>query len=156
MNFGETLEFMKQGNAVAREGWNGEGMFVYLVTGGKYPVQMKCVKHLADSEGKVKYNPYMAIKNVDGTVSTWVPSVNDCLANDWYGIKNTNIEKNIPAYILRMQSEYEELRIKNEKLYNFLVAKSAQPIPLALPQDLLLKSSIPTFVISGPPEAAFV
>jgi len=31
----------------------------------------------------VPYNAYMAIKNVDNTVSTWVPSVNDCLAEDW-------------------------------------------------------------------------
>ena len=31
----------------------------------------------------VPYNAYMAIKNVNETVSTWVPSVNDCLAEDW-------------------------------------------------------------------------
>lgn len=34
----------------------------------------------------VPYNAYMAIKNVDNTVSTWVPSVNDCLADDWVSI----------------------------------------------------------------------
>ena len=30
-----------------------------------------------------EYNAYMAIKNVNETVSTWVPSVNDCIAEDW-------------------------------------------------------------------------
>ena len=84
MDFGKALEAMKNGECVARHGWNGKGMFVYLVTGGNYPVQMDAVKHLADDSGTVKYNPYMAIKNVDDTISTWVPSVNDCLATDWY------------------------------------------------------------------------
>ena len=58
-------------------------MFIYLVTGGNYPVQMGAVKEYADEQGTVKYNPYMAIKNVDNSMSTWVPSVNDCLAEDW-------------------------------------------------------------------------
>lgn len=84
MNFGKALEYMKNGKCVARHGWNGKGMFVYLVTGGNYVVQMDCVKHLADDNGRIKYNPYMAIKNVNGSISTWVPSVNDCLAEDWY------------------------------------------------------------------------
>lgn len=84
MNFGQALEAMKNGKCIARNGWNGKGMFVYLVTGGDYPVQMDCVKHLANEKGTLKYNPYMAIKNVNGTISTWVPSVNDCLAEDWY------------------------------------------------------------------------
>ena len=34
-------------------------------------------------EALVPYNPYFAIKGNDGTVSTWVPSTNDCLATDW-------------------------------------------------------------------------
>lgn len=28
-------------------------------------------------------NPHFLIKNVDSTLSTWVPSINDCLAEDW-------------------------------------------------------------------------
>lgn len=31
----------------------------------------------------VPYNAYFAIKGNVGTVSTWVPSTNDCLATDW-------------------------------------------------------------------------
>lgn len=92
MDFGMALKLMKDGKAVARNGWNGKGMFVYLVTGGNYPVQMEVAKSLADENGTVKYNPYMAIKNINGTVSTWVPSVNDCLAEDWY-LKNMEVEK---------------------------------------------------------------
>ena len=45
---------------------------------------MDVVKPIAKEDGTLHYNPYMAIKNVDGTISTWVPSVNDCLAEDWF------------------------------------------------------------------------
>lgn len=37
----------------------------------------------ADDDGMVQYNPYLAIKTVTGAVSTWVPSINDCLAEYW-------------------------------------------------------------------------
>lgn len=33
MNFGDAIEAMKKGKKVARRGWNGNGMFVYLVNG---------------------------------------------------------------------------------------------------------------------------
>ena len=83
LDFGLALILIKRGFKLARKGWNGKGMFIYLVTGGNYPVQMGAVKEYADEQGTVKYNPYMAIKNVDNSMSTWVPSVNDCLAEDW-------------------------------------------------------------------------
>lgn len=83
LDFGLALILMKRGFKLARGGWNGKGMFVYLVIGGNYPVQMGAIKEYADEQGTVKYNPYMAIKNVDNSISTWVPSVNDCLAEDW-------------------------------------------------------------------------
>lgn len=81
MNFGQALEILKQGKKVMRLGWNGKGMFVYLVPAQEY----KAVTEVAKEEfgPMVKYNAYFAIKNVNGTVSTWVPSVNDCLAEDW-------------------------------------------------------------------------
>lgn len=83
LTFGLATEAMKLGNRVERAGWNGKGMFVYLVPANSYPAQTGAAKaHFGDG-AMVPYNAYMAIKNVDGTVSTWVPSVNDCLAEDW-------------------------------------------------------------------------
>lgn len=82
MNFGDVIVALKAGKAVARQGWNGKGMFVYLVPAGAYPARTG-VALAFFGEQAVPYNPYMAIKNVDSTVSTWVPSVNDCLAEDW-------------------------------------------------------------------------
>lgn len=71
---------LKEGYRVTRKGWNGKGMFVYFVPPGTYPARTEAAKSIGES---VDYNAYLAIKNVNGTVSTWVPSVNDCLSNDW-------------------------------------------------------------------------
>lgn len=84
MDFGGALSAIKLGKRVARSGWNGAGMFVYLVPANSYPVQTGAAKEHFGDGAMVPYNAYMAIKNVNDTVSTWVPSVNDCLSNDWY------------------------------------------------------------------------
>ena len=83
LNFGQALESMKSGKKVAREGWNGKGMFVYYVPPNSYKAQTGVAKAHFGDDAMVPYNAYMAIKNVNGTVSTWVPSVNDCLSDDW-------------------------------------------------------------------------
>lgn len=83
MTFGYALEEAKQGKKIARKGWNGKGMFVYFVPGASYEAMTEIAKTIADEKNKVAYEPYLAIKNVKGTVSTWVPSINDCLAEDW-------------------------------------------------------------------------
>lgn len=83
MNFGEALQLLKEGKAVQRTGWNGKGMFVYLVPNNVYPVNTEVAKKHFGENALIPYNAYFAIKNVNDTVSTWVPSVNDCLAEDW-------------------------------------------------------------------------
>jgi hypothetical protein len=83
MSFGLAIEALKLGKRVARDGWNGKGMFVYLVPANAYPAQTGVAKAYFGEGALVPYNAYMAIKNVDETVSTWVPSVNDVLADDW-------------------------------------------------------------------------
>ncbi len=83
LSFGDALKALKAGRRVARAGWNGKGMFVYFVPPASYPVQTGAAKAHFGEGAMVPYNAYMAIKNVNETVSTWVPSVNDCLAEDW-------------------------------------------------------------------------
>lgn len=87
MKFSEALELLKQGKKLARKGWNGKGMFVYLVAGGDYPVQMDSVKQYADKNNCLHYEPYFAIRNIRETINTWVPSVSDLLAEDWMEVK---------------------------------------------------------------------
>jgi hypothetical protein len=83
MTFGQAIDAMKAGQKVARAGWNGKGMFAYYVPANSYPVQTGAAKSHFGEGAMVPYNAYMAIKNVNETVSTWVPSVNDVLSDDW-------------------------------------------------------------------------
>jgi hypothetical protein len=83
MSFGLAIEALKKGARVARAGWNGEGMFTYLVPAASYPAQTGAAKAHFGEGSLVPYNAYLALKTVDERVSTWVPSVTDCLADDW-------------------------------------------------------------------------
>ena len=88
LTFGLAIEAMKKGAKVDRAGWNGKGMFVYYVPPASYPVQTGAAKIHFGEGSMVPYNAYFAIKNTNETVSTWVPSVNDCLAMDWAIVAN--------------------------------------------------------------------
>jgi len=81
LTFGLAIEALKKGMKVARKGWNGKGMFVYYIPANSYPSLTDVAKK--EFGDFTAYNPYLAIKTVSGNVSTWVPSVNDCLAEDW-------------------------------------------------------------------------
>lgn len=83
LTFGLALEAMKMGCKIARKGWNGTGMFVYYVPANSYPANTKAALSFYGYGANVPYNAYMALKTVDNRVSTWVPSVTDCLAEDW-------------------------------------------------------------------------
>ncbi|WP_230630033.1 DUF2829 domain-containing protein [Comamonas testosteroni] len=83
MKFGDALKELDLGKRLQRTGWNGKGLFVYLVPAASYPVQTGAAKEHFGEGAMVPYNAYFAIKNANETVSTWVPSVNDCLADDW-------------------------------------------------------------------------
>lgn len=83
LTFGLALEALKRGQRVARAGWNGKGMFAYLVPANSYPAQTGAAKAFFGEGALVPYNAYFALKGVDGTVSTWAPSGSDALAEDW-------------------------------------------------------------------------
>lgn len=86
ISFGIAIEMLRAGKKVARNGWNGKGMFVVYQKG--YPSGIPCNKQTAEvwglNEGDLfKCNPYLQIKCADGSHSMWVPSINDVLAEDW-------------------------------------------------------------------------
>lgn len=85
MNFGHALEILKSGEAVSRSGWNGKGMFLYLVPAPQegYPAQTGVAKRFFGEGALVPYGPYIAMKTADGTVVPWLCSQTDALANDW-------------------------------------------------------------------------
>ena len=86
MKFGEAIELLKQGKAIQRIGWNGKGQFVYYVPASKYHAMTDIAKKIMDEDGNVEYNAYLALKTVQGNVSTWVPNITDLFAEDWVEI----------------------------------------------------------------------
>ena len=84
LNFGAALEYLKAGQAITRKGWNGRNMFAYMVGANSYPAQTGVAKAFFGEGALVPYGAYFALKGVDGVINTWVPSISDILAEDWY------------------------------------------------------------------------
>lgn len=83
MNFGKAIDALKRGHKVAREGWNGKGMFVYLVEGSQFSVNRAPLNKIYPDGTKITYRPHMDLKTADGSIATWSPSGSDALAEDW-------------------------------------------------------------------------
>lgn len=81
--FSAALCALKDKCIVFRKGWNGKGLFVYFVPPAAYKAQTDVAKQWFGREAMVPYAGYFALKNGDGQVHTWVPSVSDLLAEDW-------------------------------------------------------------------------
>lgn len=78
MNFGEAIEAMKRGDKVAREGWNGRGMFLWIavVTSTETPDGVPL--------GISNVRPCIVMKDAQGMcVPGWLASQSDMLAEDW-------------------------------------------------------------------------
>lgn len=83
LNFGQAIEAAKQGKRVARKGWNGSGMFAYIVPAAEYPAKTMVAQSIWGKDGKVPYREYWALKTAQNDVAPWAPSGSDSLAEDW-------------------------------------------------------------------------
>lgn len=74
-DFSDAFIRLKAGRAVAREGWNGQGLFVRA----QFP----------DENSKMG-NPYLYInaKALGGECNPWVPSQTDLFAEDWFVVED--------------------------------------------------------------------
>jgi hypothetical protein len=69
MNFGDALTELRDGEQLARSGWNGPGMWIELQE--------------PDEHSKMR-RPYLYMSPTDGDLVPWVASQSDLLAHDWY------------------------------------------------------------------------
>lgn len=83
LTFGQALEALKIGRKVARAGWNGKGLFVFLVAGSTFAVNRPPLLGIYPEGTTINYRPHLDIKNADGSIATWAPSCSDALAEDW-------------------------------------------------------------------------
>lgn len=85
MNFGDALSALKNGKRVCRSGWNGKGMWLYLIPAEVMGVIS--VRPPASSKNpSEQYKPHasIAMKTADGSlVVGWLASQADMLAEDW-------------------------------------------------------------------------
>jgi len=103
MNFGQAIEALKTGQRVARAGWNGKGMFVYLNKGSfdhdllgfalddaimpNHPTTIDGISiglFQPGDTGTVTRLPNINMRSATGTTVTgWLASQTDMLAEDW-------------------------------------------------------------------------
>lgn len=95
--FGQAIGSLRHGFLVAREGWNGKGMFLFMRpfdslddsfvidTMKSAPYNYKeWLKNHPSEEGRVLFREYICLKAADGSVvNGWLPSQTDMLAYDW-------------------------------------------------------------------------
>lgn len=83
MNFGEALAAIKAGKRVARVGWNGKGMFLFLVPGSTFTVNREPLLSIMGEGTQVQYHAHIDMKTAQGYVVPWLASQADLLSEDW-------------------------------------------------------------------------
>jgi len=83
LTFGQAIEALKQGNRVARQGWNGKGMFLFLVPGSEFSVNRPPLLGIYPEGTLIRYNSHIDMKVADGSVFPWSPNQLDTLSEDW-------------------------------------------------------------------------
>ena len=96
LNFGQALEALKSGKAVSREGWNGKGMILFLNQGNvaePMPINTDGLTliegirqdlFILGDVGTITRLPNINMKAATGsTVTGWLASQTDMLAEDW-------------------------------------------------------------------------
>lgn len=105
--FGIALEALKEGKRVAREGWNGKGMFIFMRPADELNIEFvvdkvkslpqsvkdyylqdivnECGERLhVEENDTIKFTAYLCLKAADGTiVNGWLASQTDILSEDW-------------------------------------------------------------------------
>ena len=83
MNFGEAVAALKSGNKVAREGWNGKSMFLFLVPGSVFKVNRAPLLGIYPEGTEVQYHAHIDMKTAQGYIVPWLASQADILSEDW-------------------------------------------------------------------------
>lgn len=83
MDFSYALNALKEGAKVARTGWNGKGMFIFLVPGSTFEVSRPPLLGIYPFGTVINYHPHVDMRTVDGTIVPWLCSQTDLLADDW-------------------------------------------------------------------------
>ena len=81
--FDIALVGLKRGERWRRTGWNGKGMFVFLVPGSTFQVSRPPLLGIYPEGTTINYLPHIDMKTATGEIVPWLASQTDLLANDW-------------------------------------------------------------------------
>lgn len=86
--FGEAVEALKLGKRVSRSGWNGKGMWLFLLPAGRIKLHMihdPALKQVViENGGEIEALPSIRMKTADNKILTgWLASQSDIMAEDW-------------------------------------------------------------------------
>lgn len=91
MDFEQAQKELRRGSKVARKGWNGKGMFIYLVNSSIVSIENlrgNAAKHINKSvigSDDVYIHSHIDMKTSDGKILVgWNPSQFEMFADDWY------------------------------------------------------------------------
>lgn len=91
MNFGQAIEALKAGYKVAREGWNGKNMYLWLLPEAEIKREGCRDEKLLECFGDantLKCLGSIRMKTATGEVLTgWLASQTDLLAEDWIEVE---------------------------------------------------------------------
>lgn len=87
MTFGAALEAVKNGLCVARKGWNGKGMYVFLADDVEF-VTKADISEFHGAEDGVEVSAVLVLRTAQGTLQPgWLATQSDMLAEDWQIVK---------------------------------------------------------------------
>lgn len=92
MRFGQAIAYARAGKRIARLGWNGKGMYVYMTKGRTIPLDKWTTKmpsqeptEVEKERGYVIINDHLDMMSAQGErIIGWSATQSDMLAVDWY------------------------------------------------------------------------
>lgn len=80
---GWAVKEMHNGRRVRRSGWNGKGMFLFLVPGSKFTVNRPPLLGIYPEGTEINYHAHVDMRTATGEIVPWLCSQTDLLALDW-------------------------------------------------------------------------
>lgn len=82
MDFGMAVAALKLGKRLARAGWNGKNMFLFLIQGSNDIAYLHGCG-FGEYQGEPTFRDAIFMRTVDNQIVPWTASQTDCLAEDW-------------------------------------------------------------------------
>lgn len=75
IDFSEALKALKAGKRIARAGWNGKNMFLFIMYENSI---------IEINDGRFVIKNYIAMLTAQETIVPWVASQSDLMFEDWF------------------------------------------------------------------------